>query len=344
MKLLALLTHVAVNSTWVIAARISRIKFSYSSASVVFLAECLKFITWFSALTYKDGLKAFYDHVLSKPKESSLMLIPSALYVVQNNLTYVALANLSAATYQVTYELKILTTAFFSVLLLGRTLTLKRWLALTLLVFGASLVQWPSSASTQQGEHVANATSNRVLGLGCVLSAASISGFAGVYYEKAVKSGSQPSVVIRNVQLAFPSIFFALLALVNDEDVERPSDIFKGFAPLVWFVVVLQAFGGIVVALVVKVADNIVKGFASAASIVVASICSFLFIGDLKLDSTFILGALIVISSILLYANGDQTKASVKNQKCQNDVKTIKGNNNEMPNVHFKAKSSIEEA
>jgi len=41
-----------------------------------------------------------------------------------------------------------------------------------------------------------------------------------------------------------------------------------------------QAFGGLVVAAVVKYADNILKGFATSVSIIVSSLVSFYFLGD----------------------------------------------------------------
>jgi UDP-galactose transporter len=75
--------------------------------------------------------------------ESWKLAIPAAMYTLQNTLQYVAVSNLDAATFQVTYQLKILTTALFSVLLLGRTLTSKKWMSLVLLIVGVSIVQFP---------------------------------------------------------------------------------------------------------------------------------------------------------------------------------------------------------
>ena len=41
------------------------------------------------------------DEIFGKPKEFSKILVPAFLYTVQNNLLFLALTNLDAATYQV---------------------------------------------------------------------------------------------------------------------------------------------------------------------------------------------------------------------------------------------------
>lgn len=47
--------------------------------------------------------RVLHDEILNKPMETLKLAIPSGIYTLQNNLLYVALSNLDAATYQVLY-------------------------------------------------------------------------------------------------------------------------------------------------------------------------------------------------------------------------------------------------
>lgn len=60
------------------------------------------------------------EDIIQKPAGLLKMAVPSCLYVVQNNLNYIAMKNLDAPTFQLLYQLKILTTALFSVVMLDR--------------------------------------------------------------------------------------------------------------------------------------------------------------------------------------------------------------------------------
>ena len=77
--------------------------------------------------------------------DSWKMAIPASLFTLANNLQYVGISNLDAATFQVTYQLKIIVTAIFSVALLRRSLTPRKWASLILLMVGVAIVSIPHS-------------------------------------------------------------------------------------------------------------------------------------------------------------------------------------------------------
>ncbi|KAK6056980.1 UDP-galactose transporter [Cooperia oncophora] len=180
--------------------------------------------------------------------------------------------------YQVTYQLKILTTAFFSVTMLGRSLNRLKWLALILLTGGVALVQMPAGGAAK-GSTAGN-TSDKIVGLLAVLAACFSSGFAGVYFEKILKT-TNVSLWMRNLQLAFFSIFGGfLMCWLYDYEAIQKDGFLQGYNNIIWTVVMLQAYGGLVIALVVKYADNILKGFAVSLSIILSSFASWFFLGD----------------------------------------------------------------
>lgn len=83
--------------------------------------------------------------------DSWKLAIPAVLYTLQNSLQYVGVSNLDAATFQVTYQLKIMTTAVFSVALLGRSLGGRKWASLVLLMVGVAVVQFPLTGTVGRG-------------------------------------------------------------------------------------------------------------------------------------------------------------------------------------------------
>ncbi len=183
------------------------------------------------------------------------------------------MSNLDAATFQVTYQLKIITTAIFSVTILGRSLSAQKWIALVLLTAGIALVQMPSGSSATIAVHIDGM--NKVVGLVAVLVACVISGIAGVYFEKVLKN-SKNSLWSLNLQLSFFSLFPALLVgvLCKDGAEILQKGFFYGYNGVVWAAIVAQALGGIIVALCVAYADNIMKNFATSVSILISAVAS----------------------------------------------------------------------
>lgn len=241
--------------------------------------------------------------VARKPRELAKLTIPALLYTVQNNMLYTALANLDAATYSVCYQTKILTTALFSMILLRKRLNLMKWAALILLTVGVALAEL-SDLSTKRGVASSGAKEHAqspFLGFMCVMAAACTSGFAGVYFEMLLK-GSRTSLWIRNIQMGIPSILISLVSvLLKDWSNVTTNGFFYGYNRVVVGVVLLQAIGGLVVAVVVKYADNIRKSFATAVSIIISCIMS-MFLFDFHPNGIFVLGVMCVCASVFIYS------------------------------------------
>ncbi|CAF97568.1 unnamed protein product, partial [Tetraodon nigroviridis] len=286
----------------------------YLASSAVVSAEVLKIFICALLVFVENGfgVQAMYqllrEEIVNKPGETMKLAIPAGIYTLQNNLLYVALSNLDAATYQVTYQLKILTTALFSVSMLGKKLGFHQWLSLLVLMAGVALVQWPTGVNNDAEQKVLTANSQFV-GVMAVLMACISSGFAGVYFEKILKETKQ-SLWVRNIQLGLFGFVLGIVGMIMyDGPVVKQSGMFQGYNSITCTVVVLQALGGLVVAMVIKYADNILKGFATSLSIIISALISYLVLDDFNPTRVFFVGSLLVVISTFLY--GYEGKAAI---------------------------------
>ena len=241
-----------------------------------------------------------YENIIADPVATVKVAVPSLIYVIQNNLQFVAISNLDAATFQVTYQLKVLTTAVFSVLMLNKKLSKQQWGSLVLLFVGIALVQLqPSQLGTKAAKG-----QKPYIGFMAVFISSICSGFAGVYFEKILKgtgSGQGGSIWLRNIQLGLFGIMLGAGGmLVKDGSKIHEKGIFFGYSKIVWLVISMQAFGGLLVAVVVKYADNILKGFATSFAIIVSCIAS-IYVFNFVSSAQFIIGTVLVIVAIYIY-------------------------------------------
>lgn len=249
--------------------------------------------------------------------------IPAILYVIQNSLQFVAISNLPVASFQVAYQMKIMTTAAFSVALLGKRLTKAKWMALLLLAIGVGIVQIQTATGSSHGKALTEKAVDRVVGsaadaaplythvmntykgFAAVIAACFTSGLAGVYFEMVLKN-SKADLWVRNVQLSLFSLIPALLPIVFAPSNHGPwpalslSNIFHNFGAWAWATVSIQVFGGLVTAIVIKYSDNILKGFATSLSIVLSFLASVILF-DYRITSSFLLGASTVLAATWMY-------------------------------------------
>ena len=148
------------------------------------------------------------------------------------------------------------------------------------------------------------------MGLGAVILACFSSGFAGVYFEKILKS-MDSNLWIRNIQLGLFSLGFSLIACyaADGKAISEKGSFFYGYNRLVVVVILLQAAGGLVVALVMKHADNILKAFATSISIILSMIVSALWMG-FQPTMFFLFGTVFVLLSVYMYGMPDGPAAA----------------------------------
>uniref|UniRef100_A0A1A9UHY1 Sugar phosphate transporter domain-containing protein n=1 Tax=Glossina austeni TaxID=7395 RepID=A0A1A9UHY1_GLOAU len=291
----------------------------FVSSTAVLTSEVVKLITCLVLVFNEEGkdlqrfFRTLHKTIIINPIDTLKVCVPSLVYIVQNNLLYVSASHLDAATYQVTYQLKILTTAMFAVIILRKKLLCTQWSALMILVIGIVLVQLAQTITGNSIDATDQPEQNRMFGLWAALGACFLSGFAGIYFEKILK-GAEISVWMRNVQLSLLSIPFGIVTcFVNDGGKILANGFFHGYNIFIWYLILLQAGGGLIVAVVVKYADNILKGFATSLAIIISCIAS-MYIFDFHLTLKFTAGAALVITSIFMYGYNSKNSSTTQKQ------------------------------
>lgn len=276
---------------------------------------------------------------LRKPQVVFLAL-PSLVYLVQNNLTLLALGYLDAAVFQVMYQLKVVFAAFSASMMLGKPIDRVNRLAIGMLFVGVVFVAVSSSTSRGSasnsmtdssstdgpisGGDLADAvkrdrTKNMMIGLGATFAAAVLSSFAGTFTEKVFKSSERlgeiaSSLWFKNFVMAgFSCIFGVIMIVQSDGPAIKARGFFQGFTPLVWLIILVQAVGGLLIGAVLKYTSNMAKTFATAISMVASSVAS-IFLFHFRPTLGFMLGSALVIVAVWLYSCPPPQRARVEEE------------------------------
>ena len=181
-------------------------------------------------------------------------------------------------------------------ILLKRNIGLKQWMSLLILFVGVAIIQFENISSTEKED----ANKNPVLGLVCVLIMCILSGLCSAYFEKILK-GSSVSIWIRNIQLGTISTIFSLVGVyTTDGESIKERGFFFGYNFIVWLNIFIQSFGGLLVAVVIKFADSILKGFATSLAIIVSCFAS-VYLFKTQINLIFVIGTFFVVISTLKF-------------------------------------------
>ncbi|EYB92256.1 hypothetical protein Y032_0196g1539 [Ancylostoma ceylanicum] len=247
-----------------------------------------------------EGFMSFaqklYTALWLNKMESLKVCVPAIAYAVQNNLYYIALGNIDATTYTITYQLRILTTAILAVAMLKKEISTWQWGALCLSGLGVILVQ----SDVLEGKGNVESGS-RWIGVLATVGMCWTSAFAGVYFEKMLKHANS-SMWVQNMRLSLMTLVFAAFTMCSNDGAKiMENGFFQGWTKLVWTATVAAAMGGIVVSAVMKYADNVRKTYCQTIAIGLTAVISIL-IGERILTLNLVAGVALVMFSLAVYA------------------------------------------
>jgi UDP-galactose transporter len=284
-----IISFISLSTATVFAVRASQTHAAApcSTSLVLLLIDAGKLLVCFTLRSLlKEGTKdPCFDFVLC---------IPSFLYTWQTQLLLYASGFLDATTYQLLGQFKIFSATIFSRTLLQKSFETRHYISLAILAAGTCLAT--------AGPLADNAEIN-ALAVVAMLCAGMTSGFAGVWTEKSLKS--RPFLTA-NIQLSFPSLILAAVqvylydALFSRRYVDH--GLWHGFNQYTALVVGLQIVTGLLIGVLLKHTDSLVKNFAVSISLLLTYSIDAVLNNrcvDIKLHAAMTL----VVFSLLLYAN-----------------------------------------
>lgn len=311
--LLALLAMQNCAMAFLLSAR-PKTKDSYSPASAIFISEVMKVISSSILVVYSSRRRdadPFHSkmsplrYLWSRCADSSAwrIAIVAAMFVVQGNLKLLSAPLLTPTTLQILQESRLLFVIGASIVVLRTKVTKPQWLAACLMILAVVAMQSPTvqgpNRESRPEAGLSSATQDditfaRRLGTLGMLTVGLIGAFASVLIEKAMRT---VDVWVINSQLSCFSLLPALVPVLVHGHI---ADIFHGFGLLAWMTVFNLAFGGILVALVIKECGNIAKTFTTPLSIVPSFAISTVFMGT-PFSWSIASSATLAIAAVVLY-------------------------------------------
>jgi UDP-sugar transporter A1/2/3 len=220
--------------------------------------------------------------------------LPAALYFLKNNLVFYGLLLTDPVQFQLLGNMKILTTTLLFRVIMKKPLSDLAYVSLVLLTVGLTVTQLKSDTQASVTAHAI--FTQTVIAL--------LSALAAIVTEYLMKSNPRrvsESLHIQNIWLYVYGILFNLLALLGEDwDALWRDGFFYGYSWVTVFIIVNNAWSGIAVSAIMKYANNLVKLFVFAVSLVVTSVLSAIFF-QFEPSLHFMLGSCVVFIAIYLY-------------------------------------------
>jgi len=265
----------------------------------MFLTEALKLVICSVAVAARRAA-GLESKIWVGFRHTSAFTIPAALYMLMNIFVVVAGRRLPPPTFQLVASTKIISTALASWAILNKNITPAQWIAVVLLTAGVALGQWRNS------NLVADEPFVPVL---LMLINSCLSALAAVFTEKIIKAHSNAALTIyaTNVHMAAHTLIISTCANALRANIWQAAEpvvlpALSRLAPLTLLALGNEAVNGVMMSLLMRHADSIVKNYAFGLSIFTTAGLAVPLL-DYWPPPFFYVGATLVVFSMGLYAS-----------------------------------------
>jgi drug/metabolite transporter (DMT)-like permease len=283
-RLFVCLVFTALTATYPLLLALTKVdgKFLYYSSSAVLFNELAKlFFTVIMIIILRPGFEGF------NTRSVFIMMIPSVIYMVGNNLNYLALEYASPVSVNMISNVRLIMVAIIYRLILGREISRVRWIAMILLLVAVICSQIRSDFQF----------SITFLGLLISLLKALISVGNGVYTELVLKHHVS-NFHVQSLQMYSWGVVsnIALFLYRNDKPLGSiMTTLTEGFTLLVWLSICMSAVMGIFIGAMMKHLDNIAKFFCTSfANVLLGIATAYLMPGEFQLSTLFLVSAIVI--------------------------------------------------
>ena len=268
-------------------------KVPFHTPTAVLYTEGIKLVVSLSVWAWQlrhletTGLETF------KLSASLSYAIPALLYVLQNNIIYVAMTLLDPPTFQLWACFKLIPAGVLARLVLGQRRTGVQWAALLLLALGMATTKLTTDCARSA------ASEKHMRGIGLLLFNGTLSAASGVCNEWLIKYQDPRSpLMLKNAHIYLFGMIFSLVSARGPS-----TGGLDGYSSLGISILFVNAATGLCVSFVLKYTDNLVKGFSTSAAVLLAAVASAVCCG-FEVTREFCIGVAVVTAAFYLYFGG----------------------------------------
>uniref|UniRef100_A0A8C5M3E7 Solute carrier family 35 member A4 n=1 Tax=Leptobrachium leishanense TaxID=445787 RepID=A0A8C5M3E7_9ANUR len=264
----------------------------FSSSAVVLLIELSKLIVSSLLLLIWDKKSS---GISVSWRFAAPYALPAFFYCVNNNLVVHMQHFMDPSSFQVLSNLKIVSTAFLYSYFLRQKLSIKKWLALLLLMAAGVFYSY---GGIQDLEEVSSQSLLYITlpGLLLMMLYCLLSGLSAVYTEMTLKKQDLPL----NLQNIFLYVFGVAMNLITHVTSSPRNRFFEGFSLWVWVIIISQALNGLIMSAIMKHSSNITRLFVISFSMLANGLLSLIIL-ELQLSALFFSAVVLIGLAVYLY-------------------------------------------